>query len=424
MSEEFIVTLPQYFTELSNMAVIFCFMTAISDRRHRVVNYIIMLAADSLLLLSANYFNSHLTIIIFLYLLAKLILKNSWKNALTITLLVAVSLSIANNIAFALYSIAENMQGSRMLNNIYMLIFTINLSLIWAFFFFTLKIIPKVRVAMPYPYMLWFPLAMILVFSILLETFYSSNVTHIDEHGNMTSDALVKVSGYEVLGVFLVAAVCYFVLLLAYRKFIEYYNREKEHMLLKQQIDLQKNAVAEAKTRYDMISAVKHDIANHYSVLSGLISNGDKQKALAYLEKIGASVTVDNIGADSGNPVLDVLLSEKIREALNRNIEFTHCVRGADLDVDDYDLCVIVANALDNAIGAAQGGTISLNIHRKKEFVVITVHNTKSTNIRHGSGLGLKNIEAVVNKYKGNMDISETDNDFDLSILLNIPRKQ
>ena len=91
--------------------------------------------------------------------------------------------------------------------------------------------------------------------------------------------------------------------------------------------------------------------------------------------------------------------------------------------IDDFDLCVLFANALDNAITAcrANDGAKAIRISGKQQgdFYMLTFENTCSDEPVPPAGTGLSNIEAVAGKYHGAVLTEKNGGQFHLSVLLN-----
>ena len=96
----------------------------------------------------------------------------------------------------------------------------------------------------------------------------------------------------------------------------------------------------------------------------------------------------------------------------------------ADCSVEDMDLCIILANAIDNAIQACIKEKniqpeILITVRKKHLFLIVEVTNTMiSENYTFEYGTGLKNIKHIVEKYEGTMEIETSADCFRLSILL------
>ena len=169
----------------------------------------------------------------------------------------------------------------------------------------------------------------------------------------------------------------------------------------------------------------QHDINNHFLVLSGLIRDKNYNKAKEYFENLHKASDHLLIGIETGNPVIDILLNEKVNYAKLNNIKVKQDVKiSADCSVEDIDLCIILANAIDNAIQACikeenDQSEISIIIRKKHNFLIIEVANTMvSENHILEYGTGLKNVKNIVEKYEGTMEIETSENYFRLTILL------
>lgn len=92
--------------------------------------------------------------------------------------------------------------------------------------------------------------------------------------------------------------------------------------------------------------------------------------------------------------------------------------------IDDLDLCVIFANALDNAISACRSGqgpqSIRVSGRRQGDFYMLTFENTCDHSPLPPAGTGLSNIRSVAEKYHGAVLAEKADRRFSLNVLLNI----
>ena len=192
---------------------------------------------------------------------------------------------------------------------------------------------------------------------------------------------------------------------------------------LEQATQAQKNYIAEAQRRYEQTKAFRHDIANHLSVLDGLLNSKKLDESKAYLQKLKMASTSLSFPYQTGNPVVDILLSEKLGLAKEITAEVT-LLLPRPCGIDDFDLCVIFANALDNAINACQSakGTKLIRIHgeRQGDFYMLAFENTCSDEPLPPAGTGLSNIKSVAEKYHGATLTEKVGQRFSLNVLLNI----
>ena len=179
-----------------------------------------------------------------------------------------------------------------------------------------------------------------------------------------------------------------------------------------------------------------HDM-KHY--VMALKDEDDPERRAEVLADMELTIAVQEAFMNTGNQVLDVILTTKSLQCENKGITLNAMVDGDILtNIHVKDLCSLFGNILDNAIEATQlvedteKRLITLNVHKKNSFIVVTCENysenhlgaignlpstTKKDKIHHG--YGLKSIKQVAEKYGGAMTISENDGWFCVKVLLN-----
>lgn len=213
--------------------------------------------------------------------------------------------------------------------------------------------------------------------------------------------------------------------LYAYRHLCRSLQSRAKWQSLSQAVQAQKIYIAEAQARYGQTKAFRHDIKNHLSVLDGLLSQGKLDEGKAYLQKLETASSVLSFPYQTGNPVVDILLAGKLGMAKENGISAeTALVFPKNFEIDDFDLCVIFANALDNAICACRAaeGEKSIWIHgeRQGDFYMLAFKNTCQDDEPYAEGTGLSNIRSVAEKYRGAMLAEKSKGIFSLNVLLNI----
>lgn len=215
--------------------------------------------------------------------------------------------------------------------------------------------------------------------------------------------------------------------LYAYQKLLDSFEMKSKLALLQQETHSQKTYVEEARTRYEQTRAFRHDIKNHLSVLNGLLKTDRWEEARRYLEKLEGVTEGLSFPFQTGNPVVDILLSSKLEVARQAGIK-TDCafILPHPCVIDDLDLCIIFSNALDNALHACsfvQGDkTICITGEQQGSFYLLEFENTCC--LSHGfvpeAGIGLSNIKAVAEKYGGAVTAECRSSHFHLDVLLGI----
>lgn len=216
-----------------------------------------------------------------------------------------------------------------------------------------------------------------------------------------------------------------FFTLYAYQRICHNFKMQETLTAVTLAAEAQKTYISEAKMRYEQTKAFRHDIKNHLLVLDGLLKNGKLEESRAYLKKLETVSNSLSFPYQTGNPVVDILLGEKAGLAKINGIEVeVSLILPRSSRIDDFDLCVIFSNALDNAISACKciQGTTSIHIcgEQQGDFYMLEFTNTCSKEPLSPSGTGLSNIKAVAEKYHGAILTEKVDTQFHLNVLLNI----
>lgn len=249
----------------------------------------------------------------------------------------------------------------------------------------------------------------------ILQTAYSffAPVVSLEEVGRHSTLLLLQVMG-------LAALLC---TLYAYRHLCRGFQAQAELQSLTQAAQTQKVYIAEAQTRYEQTKSFRHDIKNHLSLLDGLLRSGKLEEGREYLKKLEAVSEALSFPYQTGNPVVDILLGEKLGLAKGIAAEVS-LVLPKPCGIDDFDLCVLFANALDNAITACRvcsgARTIRISGKQQGDFYMLTFENTCSGEPMPPAGTGLSNIRAVAEKYRGALLAEKNGGQYHLSVLLNI----
>ncbi len=192
-----------------------------------------------------------------------------------------------------------------------------------------------------------------------------------------------------------------------------------------------------SKANVDLINIKSHDLKKR------LEQYEDRMIGLTSEEiaEIKESVAIYDTRVQTGNEILDTILTERSLICEQRGIKFSCIADGASLSfLTTGDTYSLFANAVDNAMEAVsklrdpQKRIISLTIRKKLGMISILVDNyyeqeyvsfqnglpvtTKEDDTSHG--FGMKSIRNIVEKYGGEMHVS-ADDLFHLSILIPIP---
>lgn len=170
---------------------------------------------------------------------------------------------------------------------------------------------------------------------------------------------------------------------------------------------------------YQQKKRMLHDYNNQVRCIQGLLQQQKYQEVEEYAGKLNEILIDGREVVDVNNPIVNVVLNQKYRLAKSKNITISFYVN--DLSgawVEDQDMVVLLSNLLDNAIEASEklkeNKIIRLKLVKEKQQIVISAQNpvlapldikqnrlrtSKKNKTNHG--IGLENIQMVLNKYEG-----------------------
>lgn len=276
-----------------------------------------------------------------------------------------------------------------------------------------------------YVLIIFTPLLMIFIVSEHISHTFYGNVVTLEYASNLLSSGHLQMLVFQLLGMISIFSILY-----AYQKLSDAFMLSGKLSLLEQQSRFQKQYVEEARARYDSTKSLRHDMKNHVLIIKGLLENREFDKAKAYLDDMDIISTGLSFPFQTNNPVLDILLENKAALAKNKGIAVSSTLKVPfPCSVRYIDFCIILSNALDNAIhaceklGDGEKKYIHISSRKQEDFLLIVIENSFDGNRHFKQGVGLSNIKWVTEKYGGAMDISMRDKVFCLSLLLVISQQ-
>lgn len=223
--------------------------------------------------------------------------------------------------------------------------------------------------------------------------------------------------------------------IILYQNLKQKQEEERNRFILENQINDIQSHIAEVEQIYSEVRGVKHDIKNHVNVLQSLLEQENYEEVHRYLKPLHEVVDIFDFQVKTGNPVTDVIINEKAKEARLKKIRFEadfHYPK--ETKINAFDVSVILNNALGNSIEAAEeNGFININSFRNKNTYLITVSNSfqgklmleEESNLPMTSkedkkthGFGMKNMKMIASKYYGDIEIEQNDKQVKLTIML------
>ncbi|WP_026495685.1 sensor histidine kinase [Butyrivibrio sp. WCD3002] len=211
-----------------------------------------------------------------------------------------------------------------------------------------------------------------------------------------------------------------------------------QRAVLAGQIKDMKDHVDKVEGLYQGIRSIKHDINNHIMVLEDLVASGNGKVAKEYLEDMRKDFDDSNLSVKTGNPVTDVIISEKQKDALDSGMEFqSKFVFPNNGNISTYDISVVLGNMITNAFEAAQKSErkkIIVSSAMKDQIYFIEVKNSfdgvlsiddvtglPKSDKEQGHGYGLRNVKKVAEKYFGTLEISQNKGEVRTTVMMIMP---
>ena len=233
----------------------------------------------------------------------------------------------------------------------------------------------------------------------------------------------------QMLSMYFLGLASLFCILFSYKKLQQSFRLGTEISLLEQQEHSLNQYVEEAKTRYDETKSFRHDIRNHIAVVKKLLQNGKLEEAITYVEDLDDMAEKMSFPCSTNNPVVDILVGNKLGIAKSMGIDVDCSLPlPYPCGIRDIDICIVLSNALDNAIHAVKNlGTgiekyIRVSGRIQGDFLMMEIQNSFHGKSAFKKGTGLSNVKKVAEKYGGAMSIETQENVFVLHVLLIIPQ--
>lgn len=216
------------------------------------------------------------------------------------------------------------------------------------------------------------------------------------------------------------------------------YQRILERELMNQQLNRQKEYYAELSRRVEEARKVRHDFKNHIMVIRNFVKQEDKEGLLRYCEDMEVPGVQNTTIPHTGNAAADGVFYHYMGLAQERGISFHITGIFGKLSIADIDLCVLLGNALDNAVSACctipqEKRYINLAISLDGDVLAIMIRNSfdgiiekedgvmLSRKREHEAGIGLKSMKDICKKYHGSLQILYEEQEFSCMMLLNQP---
>ncbi len=163
-----------------------------------------------------------------------------------------------------------------------------------------------------------------------------------------------------------------------------------------------------------------HEFKNQIDCLEGLLKGRNYKEVEQYMSKLTNSWTEETDYINTNHAVVNSILNQKYKQAKSLGIPILFFINDlGEVPIGDEDIVILIANLLDNAIEACQklteeenvikfrflkeGDKITISIRNKVKGTVKMIDGRlETTKIDYQEhGIGMTNIQSVVEKYGG-----------------------
>lgn len=195
------------------------------------------------------------------------------------------------------------------------------------------------------------------------------------------------------------------------------------------------------KLMLDNLRMQKHEFLRHINIVNGLLQHNEIEKLKQYVESITLNMSYSYDIGKILNPAIEILIREKEAECMQKEVflNFQTNTKLDDIRFEDFDLCTILGNLIDNSIEAVlkrdscrkvdvevtnQLGIYVFKVtnngpiitHKEMKKIFRKGYTTKS--IHKGHGIGLTIVKKVVQKYRGNIEVDSSDTQTSFTVCL------
>lgn len=227
----------------------------------------------------------------------------------------------------------------------------------------------------------------------------------------------------------------YVIILRSFKQTREYLIMQNEQNILTIQITALQVRSEALKEAEETALINRHNMRHHLHLINSYLSDNDTLSAKKYIFEIEKSIDDSVTVKYCNNNAVNLILSSYINMAENQNITVESQIYiPKDCEIADMDLCIILSNAIENAINACVAindvtdRKININCTSKNEKLFIRVTNNFKGKVEfldgmpiteeENHGFGTKSIATTVEKYNGIYSFTAENGVFKMSIVL------
>ena len=219
------------------------------------------------------------------------------------------------------------------------------------------------------------------------------------------------------------------------------FKQIKEQLTIRSELDLYKYQLSGASGYIDQLkqsisqTAIhQHDLRHHLQLINSLALNNNTQAIQAYIQQLQMNIDSSAVKTFSNNETVNLILTAYDLKAQQAEISLAVKTNlSTVLPIPINDLCVLLSNALENAVRATKTVTTSKKeirvvMQHKNEQLFIEISNPYEGDIifeqnlpvstRENGGIGTRSIAQIVKVHAGMYDFNAAEGCFTLRVII------
>lgn len=237
-------------------------------------------------------------------------------------------------------------------------------------------------------------------------------------------------------------AIGFILIISAYVLIMRFFKQTRQQLIMQSEQEVLKTQLSAAQAHLAALKESEtktliycHDLHHHLDLINGYLADNKHDEAKKYITEVEKSIEYTETIKYCDNHAVNLILSSNIKRAKQENIVVESRVDiTEDCHVSDIDLCIILSNAIENAINACMNikdinnRRINIICKSKNHKLFIQVANNFIGEVKfeedmpirteENHGFGTRSIAATVQKYGGLCSFIAEDGVFKASVIL------
>lgn len=248
-------------------------------------------------------------------------------------------------------------------------------------------------------------------------------------HAKNNNDMNIRI---EIIGIFIIN----FAIFYLYDALQDYYKQKAEKEEFRIAMEGYSNQIDVMKESWQKMRSLRHDLKHHLCELRFLATQPqNRDSILNYVDEMEQQLINEDEYVSSGNKDIDGTLNYFLQSAhiLLKEVKVQISVP-EDMSIHNFTLNVILGNLLENAIRGARESTekyLFISIRAKQGILYVKIANSYSGALHKKGkklvtskknkqlhGIGLENVERIVNEQNGEIEIGWDEKLFYANVML------